>query len=272
MFLIKKFLSKITSQKPVMESFSYHITEHCNLNCKGCDHFSPIADVEFANIEYFAKDLTKLSELFKNINSINLMGGEPLLNKNIVEFITIARKTFPKSNIAIWTNGILLSQQNKIFWEALHKNKIKIVIRKYPISFDRTKVKELSNKYKVFIIMTKLDKKNTFNKIYINEQGTFNAKDSFKNCYHKDIGCTFLKDGKIYPCTIAPNSIHFSKYFKKNIKISSNDYINIHEVENGKEILDFIKKPIDFCRYCDVKKREYDIPWDYSQKDISEWS
>ena len=41
-------------------SFEYHLNDHCNLNCKGCDHFSPLAEEKFTNYEQFEKDMFSL--------------------------------------------------------------------------------------------------------------------------------------------------------------------------------------------------------------------
>lgn len=44
--------------------FEVHITEHCNLNCKYCFHFSPLAKEEYLTLEEYERDLARLSELF----------------------------------------------------------------------------------------------------------------------------------------------------------------------------------------------------------------
>ena len=28
----------------MLEKIDIHLTDHCNLNCKGCTHFSPLAE------------------------------------------------------------------------------------------------------------------------------------------------------------------------------------------------------------------------------------
>ena len=53
-FHIKKVKTKdaITQCIPKTEAeflFEFSLAEHCNLNCVGCAHFSPLAEQEFAN-------------------------------------------------------------------------------------------------------------------------------------------------------------------------------------------------------------------------------
>ncbi len=37
-----------------------HIVDHCNLKCRGCTHFAPLADPYFKSIEEFENDLKRL--------------------------------------------------------------------------------------------------------------------------------------------------------------------------------------------------------------------
>jgi hypothetical protein len=52
---------------------------------------------------------------------------------------------------------------------------------------------------------------------------------------------------------------------------SDADTVDIHKVRSGQEILEFVAKPVPFCRFCDVKRRTYDNPWRTSKREISEW-
>ena len=75
--------------------FEVHITEHCNLNCKGCYHFSPLAKEEYLDINEFERDLRRIYELCgDNVERITLLGGEPLLHPDINRFIEVTRKIY----------------------------------------------------------------------------------------------------------------------------------------------------------------------------------
>ena len=76
-----------------------HIAEHCNLNCKGCTHFSTIADAEFLPVTEFENEIKRISELTNKIGLINILGGEPLLNPDCTKYLKIARKYFPETEI-----------------------------------------------------------------------------------------------------------------------------------------------------------------------------
>jgi len=38
------------------------------------------------------------------------------------------------------------------------------------------------------------------------------------------------------------------------------------------EILDYLCKPIPFCRYCDWRRLKTGVKWSVSKKEISEWT
>src|SRR3990172_2333761 len=131
---LKKHVRRI-KQKIGIPTLGYvetHLTDHCNLNCKGCDHFSPIAPKWYCDLEDHARDMRQLSRLFSNIEKIRLMGGEPLLHPEVNTFLAVTRKYFPRSDIRLVTNGVLLQKMSRNFWEACKENKIIIDISIYP--------------------------------------------------------------------------------------------------------------------------------------------
>ena len=144
-----KFIIKLLIPKRVLEiyhhikhphgtlDFQVHLTFHCNLKCKGCSHFSSLAEKRHLDIKIFEKDLQRLSRLGKkHIRKIDLLGGEPLLHPEINVLMKIARKYFPKTQIVLLTNGILLPAMPNDFWKTCKKNKIIVIISYYPIEID----------------------------------------------------------------------------------------------------------------------------------------
>ena len=70
--------------------FDVEVTQHCNLNCKGCDSLAPLAGEEYLTIEECEKDLRRLSEVSGGIvEHINILGGEPLLHPYIDQFLSL---------------------------------------------------------------------------------------------------------------------------------------------------------------------------------------
>ena len=89
-------------RKPELSYLELHLTDHCNLNCKGCGHFSPLASPHYADFQQYEEDLRRLRQLFRNIRRIRLMGGEPLLRP---EVLRKGMEIFKENTIT--TNGTL---------------------------------------------------------------------------------------------------------------------------------------------------------------------
>ena len=114
--------------------FEVHVCEHCNLNCKGCYHFSPLAKEEFLDVVEWENDCKRLSILFdREMEFISLMGGEPLLHPKICDLLKITRKYFDIGDVSIITNGILLLDMDDDFWNTCRENNVTIRQTKYPI-------------------------------------------------------------------------------------------------------------------------------------------
>lgn len=247
------------------------ISEHCNLNCTKCDHFSPLAYEKFYDLKDFKKDIERLSHLSKgDINKIAIEGGEPLLNPDVIEYIKITRDNFPKTNIVIITNGILLNKMNEEFWIALKENNITLEITKYPINVDYEKIKIKAKEENINLKMLNEVLK-TSHKVPLDMEGKQNAVENFVNCWHAN-SCVFLKNGKLYTCTIAPNIEHFNKFFNKDLKLKEDDGIDIYKAQSMGEILAFLARPISFCKYCKVKERSFNHKWQISKREINEWT
>ncbi|MCL2065016.1 MAG: lysylphosphatidylglycerol synthase domain-containing protein [Candidatus Cloacimonetes bacterium] len=269
-FINNTFLKKIFFYKKIR--FAVHLTDHCNLNCKGCNHFSPLSEEHFLDVEKYESDCRKFSSIASNkVKLIKLLGGEPLLHKEIVRLIEITRKYFSQTAIELWTNGILLVNMPQQFFECCAKNKVLISITPYPIKLDFDKINEIKEKYKVRIVKDKTTFHLTqkFRRYTLDLNGSQDAKNNFIRC--RSSHCSTLRDGKYYLCNTAAYIDIFNHYFNENLEINPKDYIDIYTIEDLNPILNYRKNPIPFCRYCKVSDFNVFEIWDISKKDISEW-
>lgn len=117
--------------------FEIHLADHCNLNCRGCDNYSPLAKQELLDLEEYKRDCGRLAELFGGkMRRITFMGGEPLLHPQIEECMKISRECFPVGKICVITNGLLLPKMKDGFWKACKRYHVDITPTKYPVNFD----------------------------------------------------------------------------------------------------------------------------------------
>lgn len=253
--------------------FEVHVAEHCNLNCKGCDNFSCIAEQSFLDVTQYEKDMERLSYLCDgDAKRIHLMGGEPLLHPQLAEVAKITRKYFPRAVIAIYTNGLLLKKQSDVFWDTLKNENIEILTTEYPINLDYRELSRLvREKGVVYNSCTGEDSIKELFKFTLDLKGQQDERDSFLKC-HRANACISYKDGKLFTCSVVSNIEHFNKKFKENLKVTPRDYIDIYEAESIDQILEFLAKPIPFCRYCNMNAEKCTFPWGSSKGEIGEWS
>jgi MoaA/NifB/PqqE/SkfB family radical SAM enzyme len=248
-----------------------HLTEHCNLNCKGCGHFSPLAEKIFLDPPAFEKDCARLSKITNKLIVIKLLGGEPLLHPKLISFFEIARKYFKTTVIQLFTNGSLLWKQPDEFWLACHKYKILIEISDYPVNIHIGEIRAKRKKYKVCVAHT-MPKESGMWKVPLDLDGAQDAEANFAVCEFGDLGsCTTLRDSRIYMCPTVAHIQLFNKYFGKDLRVTESDYIDIYKAEDKREILDFLHKPIPFCRYCKLAASLRGLEWGVSKQEISEW-
>jgi molybdenum cofactor biosynthesis enzyme MoaA len=119
----------------LLKYLEIHLVDHCNLNCKGCGHFSTLSSPSFLDILDFEKDLKQLKKHFEFLGQLRLMGGEPLLHPKCAVFFNVARRVFGDARISLVTNGILLPEHDESFNRQLREQNIEVQITFYSETF-----------------------------------------------------------------------------------------------------------------------------------------
>ncbi len=272
-------LAQVVLQKRnLIQTLDYHIVEHCNLNCKCCSTYAPLAKEEFTDIEVFTSDLKQLKQVVGDrLLSLHLLGGEPLLHPDIDKFIIAARTIFPEIYIDVVTNGLLVRKMPDSFWDALREHNVVLQFSAYPINMNYS---ELINYAK-----SKGARSFSFNETARIDVFGRKPLDIFgqQNIYSSHIHCssgntTQLRKGKLYRCPATAYVYNLNRKIKEDdpsapdetFKIHELDYIDIYNVKDKQEIFDFLSNAIPFCRYCALNL-ETDVKWEKSKRDISEW-
>ncbi len=243
----------------------FHLTDHCNLNCSGCGHFSNISPISFADINQYKGDIFRLSKLFHNIHKIRIMGGEPLLHSEVASFIKLTRKAFPRADIRLATNGILLDKASLDFWNTCHETGAIIDLTVYPPFYNKVYHWEsLSAAHGVYL--SSLTQKNQFY-AHLDLNGNSNKEKSFLEC-RKKYYCPFLQNGYIYPCAM-PALVHYFND-KFGYKIDSATGIDLYSSDlTGNEIIKRLNTPFETCKWCSTQFIPYS--WSVSSKTPQEW-
>lgn len=229
--------------KQIIPHIEIHASDHCNLNCKGCAHFSPVFDKKLPNTKERIRDIEMLCKISSNIMSLFIMGGEPLLNPDLGVYIDISRKLLPNTDIELVTNGLLLLNCNYEFMKLLHTNKIIVVISEYePTSKLRDQILRRLEKYEIEYIIRIYDKKQKFIKPL-----TLSDKSIHSNTCICD-GCVNIYKGKIARCPIV---MYIEKINEKfGVFFPEEGKYDMKEIKSVDELNLLMKERIPLCKYC----------------------
>ena len=244
----------LNSQKYYIPYLETNLIDSCNLNCRGCMHFASFFHRdEIYPIEKFAHDLDRLSQN-ADVLRFRLLGGEPLLLKNLDEYLDIARKFFPQTLIAICTNGLLIPTLNDKIFAAIRRNSVVIDVTEYPPTTKiKSKIIETLNREGI-----KYSFEGPIRAFRLNMgDGTkiYNAEKARAAC-HSDY-CRFLRDGKIYKCPTDGLMYRFIE------RASTKSYPQAMGVDlyssDFSSMMDLLDQSVDLCYFC--LDNEKLIPW-----------
>lgn len=253
-------------------NYEIHLVDNCNLNCACCSHFSPLAEPNELTPETYEDNLKKINQnVLDKMTSIRLLGGEPLLNKDINKIIKISRKYFKNAYITIITNGILLRKMPDDFYKTCKDNNIAISITYYGLNLNYNELFEfVKEKGVVVYYYVAPTEEKVFFRYPMNLLGTEDYEENYKRCWCiKDWQCLQLDGTKLYCCNIGPYIKYFNKKFNTNIV--DNEYLDLSQINDYSEIEEWFSKPKKICGYCD-RNNIQTIKWEHSKQDISEWT
>lgn len=243
---VKAFEEHCKTHIPYINSLEFEVAHHCNLNCRGCNHFSPLSDKKYGDINSYGKDLKQLRKYVDHIGEIRLVGGEPLLNPELPKFVEVAREICPADPIAVITNGIRLGIIDDELTNTMRKTGAYFQITAYPpmkeyIPKVTKMLDELNIRYSIFWDADQFCGQ-------LNPKGDSDMEKAESVCFSSE--CHIIEDGYISKCTISHKSEVFRKYYNLaekfpdcRLDLYSNDM-------SAHKLLSYLMKPIEMCRFC----------------------
>lgn len=262
-------------------TFEISLADHCNLSCQMCDHYSQLSEKWFVDMEQFEKDMIRMGELFEHeIGAITLLGGEPTLHEDLIKCIRITRREFPKGELIILTNGVLLLELEHSpkgnLWEVCKENDVHISVTVYPIKLDYAAIEEKGKEYGVPVFMSSnIHAEKSMKITKISDKHTMDLQGGVERFYC--VNCLYfnkfnvLKDGRLYMCPVAAHSNIFNHAFDQKLKIREKDFLDIYQINSWEDIAEYSAGYIPFCSYCDLKHWGHHSEWKASSKKIEEY-
>lgn len=266
---ISNFARTIQAHRRMPLRLEFILSDYCNLNCKGCTHYSPLAAKEFEPLDTLNRDAEHLGRTVgADIADVYLIGGETLLYPHLPEAMDIVRRHFPASKISLFTNGLLLPKMNDDFWEATRRNNIVIAITIYPIPFDYDAALATCDSHgATYEIFGDRTLEGSFLRFSLDPAKRHNPRIAHFKCFNR--GCISVVNGKVYPCSISACVDHLNRACATDFKHLPGDMLDITDITDIRQIKNLRDRPVPFCGYCNPNPS----PTDYgpSKRDPREW-
>ena len=244
------------------------VTDYCNLNCRGCTHYSPLAIREFAPLEELEKTMAHLGRVCSGgIESAYLIGGETLLYPHLNEAMEALRRHFPSSRLYIFTNGLMIPRMDDAFWAAARRLGFILAITRYPIKFDYDAAIALcAGKGVATEIFGDRADEGSFFRFALDPAKRQNGRMAHFKCFNR--GCVSVIGDRVYPCSISACVGHLNKACGTDFRHEKGDFIRVADIKSAADIRRLRDNPVPFCGYC---RSPEPMPYAASKRQASEW-
>ncbi len=234
------------------------LTTYCTLNCKNCNMLTPYnKNKRMYDLGFLKQDVQLLLDKVDFVSNFVVVGGEPLLYKQLPEYMEYIGENYKSKigNIQIITNGMLIPSEKLI--TTIKKYNVEIRISDYTSAVDYGEKLDclinLLEEKQVKWISFKQDEWLHFG---FPEESLNIANDKSELRRHMQACqpmCPILHDGKIFYCTSAWAAAESGLY-----RLEQDDIFDLNTIcnENDRHALlsfymgDFPKGYVSFCKVC----------------------
>lgn len=226
-----------------LDYLEFHVSHVCNLNCKGCCHFSSLTKQKFPDFDEWNMGITRLHTIFPFIKRIHLLGGEPLINPELPRYAARTRDLYPDSIIEVVTNAILADRLTEEVIDVLRRAAIKVSVSAYPGVFDRaTRGIEFLHAHG---LLGSVHTATEFTKMLTRERKTFPYRSIEYVCH-----CPNLVGTKLYACPIIAYLSDFNAYFHADFPMTGGCVDLADASMTVERLREELYRPFPLCDYC----------------------
>jgi hypothetical protein len=293
--------------KHTFSKIEFYITNVCNLTCEGCNRFNNYNFAGWQRWSDYESTYEKWAD-YINIEHMVLLGGEPLLNPDIIDWIRGLNRVF-HTNVQILSNGTRINQVKGLY-EALQVNGNWMGISWHnPDTID-----EFDVSVRQFLKgnVVKVDKEHPDNPfgshmMWMDENrvkiplwiqydfydsairakpgGGYGLHNSNPLIAHNSCGFARFKNyhfikGKLYKCGPAALFPEFDQQHKFDISVEDREILHSYQpltadtyTTAGSEFLANLDKPLAMCKFCpeslDYKNRLFAVSKNKAKKIIN---
>lgn len=272
---LEEIIKRSNPDKLVIKQLDIHNTQVCNFSCSFCSHYSNFKFKESITPQILDEWLKAAAKVFVPVR-FNIVGGEPTVHKQLLDFYPVIRKHYPLSLIRLITNGSLLHRHPKLPEVMNQYQPCDIALSIHHTSdeyqeFMKEPIKLLTSwkeKYNITVV-PKESYSYWTRKYELDENGEpipyedGNPRASWENCFSRD--CTQIHDGKVYKCapfaqlSVLARNKSLSKKWDKYLAFDGLDVNTLTK----KELERILNNEEDICGMCPIKEPriEKDFPF-----------
>lgn len=206
--------------------------------------------------------------LYKNLGNVMkrlmILGGEPLLHPQLIEFIKTARQYIPNSiQIDVLTNGIILDKNIDFYSNFAVEQDISFLVSPYPLDYFNLFRQSYPN---IGFMATRL----TYQWPQVDLSGA--QSNSYTDCPVYTLPCFIIRDKKIHMCPFSACIHCFSDTFNQSIYPIEQDYLDLNTV-NEKQLINFISKgPEHICQFCHHSDNDNSYYWHQGTNKLQDYN
>ncbi len=229
-----------------LSALEINVTEHCNLQCKGCDHAMGIIPKRKIALSAILTDIRKAAKIM-HVRTIRIIGGEPLLHPELPDILRDIKSTAIADSLELWTNGKLLNEISQDTLDYVDG----VIISKYPkvnYNWDFSLLNEYANKYNVWFHVRNCNHF-AWNSLSDKISNPALVKMLHANC-REAATCHTLRKGKFYKCVQA--AFASDRLLAAEVEILD-DGVQLHNNPSINEEIEshlWSNVPLQACYYC----------------------
>ncbi len=243
------YVENLKYEEIVLPALEVFITERCTLRCRDCSHLIPRyckpVDYKIADIIEHIENVLKIVE---RISDVIILGGEPLLHKDIPELLGYCYAQEKIEDITIISNATIMPEEN--VFQAMRNTKARLRLSNYGKYSKRLdEIKKKCEEYGVECYVND-ELWTDMGKIYNHNYTKYELREIFTDCPFAY--ALLLLKGKIFRC---PHVAHLNNL--GIVDSHEHDSVDITEI-NAQNILSKKKELMEYlhisylegCSYC----------------------
>lgn len=235
-------------------NLEFHVSDRCNLRCRDCVVFSPhFRGEDGGGLDAFEEMLDRLVGRVR-FEWLRLIGGEPLISKELPEIIRRGRASGLSERIVMVTNGTLLNRLTDEIISDLDAIELSWYLNAR-MAPTKAQVEELQARCDTLGTALSVFPCTYFTTQYLGPGCTSTAttRRIFDECADVGYGCHRYKNGTIYRCTRVPAIDQYLTQAGIPHDFSNDGVvIDSESPDYGKKLHEYLSRsePMEACRFC----------------------